>query len=169
MRRATWAMMPREHATLSHEPHTMTRTRTLAFLLAATFTVGVAVGCGLRPTPASAAPASATRVFELRTYTSPPGRLPDLHRRFREHTLALFARHGMTNVGYWTPQDSARRDNTVVYLLAYPSRDAARASWAAFGRDPEWRRVQAASEANGPIVARVESVFLEPTDFSPMR
>ena len=125
-----------------------------------------AAGCALRPTPASAAQA---RVFELRTYTSPPGRLPDLHRRFREHTTALFARHGMTNVGYWTPQDSARRGNTIVYLLAYPTREAARASWAAFGRDPEWRRVQAASEANGPIVERVESVFLEPTDFSPLK
>ena len=144
----------------------MPRPSLFALLLAGTFGAGIAVGCGLRPTTASAAQ---DRVFELRTYTSPPGRLPDLHRRFREHTMALFARHGMTNVGYWTPQDSARRDSTIVYLLAHRSREAARESWAAFGRDPEWRKVQAASEANGPIVSRVESVFLEPTDFSPMK
>lgn len=144
----------------------MTRPSLLAILLAGTFGAGIAVGCGLRPTRASAAQA---RVFELRTYTAPPGRLPDLQRRFREHTLALFARHGMTNVGYWTPQDSARRENTLVYLLAHPSREAARASWAAFIGDPEWQRVRATTEANGPIVERLESVFLEPTDYSPMK
>jgi NIPSNAP protein len=81
----------------------------------------------------------------------------------------LFERHGMTNVAYWTPQDSARRDNTLVYLLAYPSRQAARDAWAAFNADPEWQRVRATSEANGRIVEKVESVFLDPTDFSPMK
>ena len=151
----------------------MTRPSLLATLLAVTFGAGIAVGCAVRPTTASASAApdrvADTRVFELRTYVAPPGRLPDLQRRFREHTLALFARHGMTNIGYWTPQDSARRGNTIVYLLAHRSREAARASWAAFGADPEWRRVRAATEANGPIVERLESVYLDPTDFSPMR
>jgi NIPSNAP len=149
----------------------MTRPSAHTLVLAFTFTAGIAVGCGVRPASAPAAEprVADTRVFELRTYTAPPGKLPALHRRFREHTMALFARHGMTNVGYWTPQDSARRENTIVYLLAYPSREAARASWSAFGRDPEWRKVQAESEANGPIVERVESVFLDPTDFSPMQ
>ena len=144
----------------------MTRSLALAALVAGAFAGGVAVGRQTRP---AAAPAPAPRVFELRTYTSPPGRLPALHQRFRGHTRALFERHGMTNVAYWTPADSARAANTIVYLLAYPSREAARRSWAAFGADPEWRRVQAASEANGKIVERVESVFLEPTDYSPMR
>jgi hypothetical protein len=158
----------------------MTRPSALATLLAVAFGCGIAAGCGLRPARASAADAISqarvtdariadARVFELRTYTTPPGKLPALERRFREHTMEIFARHGMTNVGYWTPQDSARRENTIVYLLAHPSREAARASWAAFGRDPEWRKVAAESEANGPIVARVESVFLDPTDFSPMK
>jgi hypothetical protein len=136
-------------------------------VLLATFAAGVAAGRAL-PAP-SRADAVAPRVFELRTYTSPPGRRPALERRFREHTLALFARHGMTNVGYWTPRDSARAENTLIYLLAHPSRAAAAGSWAAFGRDPAWRRVQAASEVDGKIVERVESVFLEPTDFSPLR
>jgi hypothetical protein len=142
-------------------------------VLFATFAAGVAVGRAAPARPAAAAPAApaapAARVFELRTYVTPPGRLPALERRFREHTLALFARHGMTNVGYWTPRDTARAGNTLVYLLAHPSREAAARSWAAFGRDPEWRRVQAASEAGGKVVERVESVFLDPTDFSPLR
>jgi hypothetical protein len=134
-------------------------------LAAAAFAAGVGVGQRTRPAP-SAAPEP--RAFELRTYTTAPGRLPALHRRFREHTLRIFGRHGMTNVAYWTPADSGRA-NTLVYVVAHPSREAARRAWAAFGRDPEWRRVQAASEADGKIVERVESVFLEPTDYSPVR
>ena len=146
----------------------------VSLLVAAAFGAGLLVG---RAEPAATAPAAGApvpparedRVFELRTYTAPPGQLPALHRRFREHTLALFARHGMTNVGYWTPQDSARAGNTIVYLLAHPSREAARESWAAFGRDTVWQRVRAESEANGRIIERIESVFLDPTDYSPLR
>jgi hypothetical protein len=144
----------------------MIRLPVFAVLLAGAFSAGIVTERGIRPAERAA---GETRVFELRTYTSPPGQLPALHRRFREHTMALFARHGMTNVGYWTPQDSAHRENTLVYLLAYPSRQAARDSWAAFNADPEWQRVRAASEANGKIVEKVESVFLDPTDFSPMK
>lgn len=106
------------------------------------------------------------RLFELRTYTSPAGKLDHLHRRFREHTLKLFEKHGMQNIAYWVPED---RENTIVYVLAHDSREAATASWKAFGADPEWQRVRAASEANGPIVTKVESVFLRATDYSPMR
>ena len=124
---------------------------------------GIAVGRG-----APAAQAQ-PRFFELRTYTSPPGKLPELHRRFREHTTGLFAKHGMTNVGYWTPLDSSRSQNSLVYLLAYPSRQARTDAWAAFGRDTTWQRVRTASEVNGRIVEKVESVFLEPTDYSPMK
>lgn len=143
---------------------------TLPALVLGVFAAGVAVGrSGAPPAPQPPTPPPAPRVFELRTYTTLPGRLPALHRRFREHTLGLFARHGMTNVVYGTPQDSARSRNTLVYLVAHPSRAAAARSWAAFVADPEWRRVQAASEADGRIVERVESVYLEPTDYSPMR
>ena len=138
--------------------------RPLTALLLGTFAAGVAVGRGSAPRPAAE-----PRVFELRTYTTPAGKLPDLHRRFREHTMQIFARHGMTNVGYWTPEDSARSQHTLVYLLAYPSMDARKASWAAFNADPEWQQVRAASEANGKIVDHVESVFLDPTDYSPMK
>ena len=142
------------------------RSLTLVALLAGTFGAGVVAGSTVRSASASMATA---RVFELRTYTTPAGQLPALHRRFRDHTMELFARHGMTNVGYWTPQDSARHENTLVYMLAYPSRQAARDSWAAFSADPEWQRVRAESEANGKIVEKVESVFLDATDFSPMK
>lgn len=109
------------------------------------------------------------RVFEIRTYTSPPGKLDALHRRFREHTMRIFERHGMTNVAYWTPQDPKLAETTLIYVLAHKSRAAAEASWQAFGDDPEWQRVRAESEANGPIVSKVESVFLDATDYSPMK
>ena len=135
----------------------------LPVLVLAAFGAGVAVGRG------SSAPQPQQRFFEMRTYTSPRGKLPELHRRFRDHTTKLFEKHGMTNIGYWTPLDSARSQNTLVYLLAYPSRQARTDAWAAFGRDTTWHRVRAASEVNGRIVEKVESVFLEPTDFSPMK
>lgn len=110
-----------------------------------------------------------SRVFEIRTYTTPEGKLEDLHRRFREHTLKLFERHGMVNVAYWTPQDGERAGNTLIYLLAHKSREAAAQSWAAFLADPEWKQVRAASEANGKIVLKVESTFVQATDYSPMK
>ena len=145
----------------------MSRSAVLPALLFATFAAGVSVGRRTAESPAGAdAP---QRVFELRTYTTAPGRLPALQRRFREHTMGIFARHGMTNVGYWVPEDSARATNTLVYILAHPSRAEAARNWTAFGQDPEWQRVQAASEADGKIVEKVESVFLDPTDYSPIR
>lgn len=149
----------------------MTKSAALSAFVLGVCTAVAAAGCAA-PSAAGRPPearAQETRVFELRTYTAPPGQLPALHRRFREHTTRLFERHGMTNVGYWTPRDSARAGNTIVYLLAHSSREAARASWAAFGRDPEWQRVRAESEAGGRIVERVESVFLDPTDYSRMQ
>ncbi len=144
----------------------MSRSALVPALLVATFVAGVSVG---RHTIEPATRPEPARVFELRTYTTPAGRLPALERRFREHTLEIFARHGMTNVAYWTPEDTARASNTLVYLLAHRSREDAARSWAAFGADPEWRRVQAASEADGRVVDKVESVFLDPTDFSPLK
>jgi hypothetical protein len=113
--------------------------------------------------------AQSGRVFELRTYTAPEGKLEDLHERFRDHTLQIFTQHHMTNVAYFRPMDAPARDNTLVYLIAHPSREEAKKNWAEFQADPEWKRVSAESEANGRIVAKVESVFLEPADYSPLR
>jgi hypothetical protein len=103
------------------------------------------------------------RVFEMRTYYTNEGKLPDLLKRFREHTVEIFNRHGMTSIGYWVPQD---KPNTLVYILAFPSREEAKKSWAEFGADPEWKKVSAASDVNGKIVNHTESVFMDPTDFS---
>src|SRR5438552_3085600 len=96
--------------------------------------------------------AAASRVFELRTYHTLPGRLPALQSRFRDHTLKLFEKHGMKNIAYWTPQDAPASDNTLIYVIAHESRDAAKKSWDAFRQDAEWKKVAAASEADGKIV-----------------
>lgn len=106
-----------------------------------------------------------TRVFELRTYDSPPGKLDALHARFRDHTMRIFEKHGMTNIGYWTPIDN--KQNQLIYLLAFPSREARERSWQAFVADPEWKKVQQASEVNGKLVDKVVSQLLEVTDYSP--
>jgi len=114
---------------------------------------------------AAAAAAQEKRVFELRTYFAPPGRLDDLHARFRNHTLKIFEKHGLTSIGYWVPIENP--DNKLIYLLAYPSREAREASWKAFFADPDWQEVKNKTEADGPIVSKVESVLLGATDYSP--
>ena len=109
-----------------------------------------------------------TRCFELRTYTVTPGKLEALHERFRKHTLALFEKHGMESLGYWVPVDKeGKPESKVVFLLAYPSRDAREKSWQAFLGDPEWQEVFKASEAKGPLVTKVENPYLAATDYSP--
>jgi hypothetical protein len=115
------------------------------------------------------AQAQGRKVFELRTYTSPEGKLNDLVARFRNDTLRIFEKHGMENVGYWLPTDAPASSNTLIYILAHDSRDAATKSWAAFRDDPEWKAVAERTQANGPIVTKVESVFMETTDFSPLK
>ena len=111
--------------------------------------------------------ASSKPIYELRVYHTYPGKLDDLLRRFREHTTKIFEKHGMKNVAYWTPLDEPAKSNTLIYILAHRSREAAKASWDAFHDDPEWKSVQEKSEANGKIVEKVESTFLSLTDFSP--
>ena len=113
--------------------------------------------------------AQSPKVFELRTYTAPEGKLSDLHKRFRDHTMRIFQKHGMTNIGYWQPQDEPRAANTLIYIIAHPSREAAKASWAAFSADPEWKKVSAESQVDGRIVEKVESVFMNATDYSPLK
>jgi hypothetical protein len=112
---------------------------------------------------------AANRVFELRTYTAPEGKLSDLHKRFRDHTMRIFQKHGMTNIGYWQPQDEPRASNTLIYIIAHPSREAAKEAWAAFSADPEWKKVSAESQVNGRIVEKVDSVFMNATDYSPLK
>jgi len=115
----------------------------------------------------TAAGQTSTAVYELRVYHTFEGKLDDLLRRFRDHTMQLFEKHGIRNVAYWTPVDEPLKGRTLFYILAHPSREAATANWNAFRNDPEWQDVQKKSEANGKLVERVDSTFLTLTDFSP--
>jgi hypothetical protein len=141
----------------------------LSLLFAAVFASGFILGSANSqlPWPAAEAQAQAqARVFELRTYTSHEGKLQDVVNRFRDHTRTYFDRHGMTSIGYWTPQDGPLAQNTLIYIIAHPSRDAAKKNWDAFRADPDWQKARDASEANGKIVAKIDSVFMSPTSYS---
>jgi NIPSNAP len=120
--------------------------------------------------PPAGAPAGSGRVFELRTYTTAPGKLDALNARFRDHTIALFNKHGMEVVGFWEPLDKeAGAGEKLVYIVAHKSRAAAEASWKAFRDDPEWVKVKADSEKGGAITTKIESVFLAGTDYSQLK
>jgi len=113
--------------------------------------------------------AQGRRVYELRTYTSPDGKLGDLQARFRNHTVKLFERHGITSVGYFVPQDAPQSQNTLIYILAHKDRESAKQNWAAFQKDPEWQAVYKESSKNGPLQTQVLSVFMDPLDFSQLK
>ena len=118
-----------------------------------------------KPEPAKAD----TRVFELRTYTAPPGKMKDLHARFRDHTCKLLEKHGMTLIGFWVPSDAKGAEETLVYIVAHPSEEAAKKAWDNFRKDPDWLKAKADSEKNGPIVAGVTAKFFSPTDYSKIK
>src|SRR5262249_1003598 len=105
-----------------------------------------------------------------RTYYANEGKLEALKKRFREHTCDLFKKHGMTNVGYWVPQDEKDgKNDTLIYILAFPTREAPKKSWDPVRADPEWQKVRAESEKDGPLVKKVVSVYMDATDFSPLK
>ena len=133
--------------------------------------LGLVLGAGFAFTAGAlrAADKPAARVFEMRTYYTLPGRLDALNQRFRQHTLKIFERHGMTNVGYWVPQDAPARENTLVYVISHASREQAKANWAAFLADPEWKKVAEESQRDGKIIEKIESVFMDATDYSPIK
>ena len=121
-------------------------------------------------TPVSPSIAKDSRCFELRTYHAAPGKFEAMHARFRDHTDALFKKHGMELIGFWIPTDKDKgAGSTLIYIVAHKSREAAKKSWAAFSNDPEWKKVKAESDANGKLVDKAESVFLSATDYSPMK
>lgn len=133
------------------------------------------LGCGILSlilsfqTSQANAEEKATRFFEIRTYTTHPGKLDALHARFRDHTNRIFKKHGMQLVGYWTPTDEALKNNTLVYILAYKDQAAREKAWDAFRNDPDWKKAFQASREDGPIVKKVDSKFLTPTDYSPIK
>jgi len=108
-----------------------------------------------------------TVVYELRIYHVVPGKMENLVARFRDHTMKLFADHGIKSVAYWTALDEPVKSSTFFYILEHPSRELAAANWKAFQDDPEWKSVKAKSEENGKLVEKIDSTFLTLTDFSP--
>ena len=139
-----------------------------AVMTISAFTAGLLVG-GHVPLVDTAQAQSRDRIFELRTYTTLPGRLDALHARFADHTIGLFEEHGMTNIGYFTPREAPLSENTLIYVLAHDSREAADASWSAFAADPEWQRVAEESQRDGKILENVERVYMDATSYSQMQ
>ncbi|GAB3554350.1 NIPSNAP family protein [Spirosoma fluminis] len=115
--------------------------------------------------PVSSEPTASSKFYEVRIYYPTPGKYAEIVDRFRQYTLKIFEKHGMENIGYWTPTDTTRKE--LIYILAYPSREARDASWKAFGSDPEWKAVVAKTEANGKLVDHVDQIFMTESDLSP--
>jgi NIPSNAP len=136
------------------------------------FAASALIGSAAETNTAAVSPSIArdSRCFELRTYTAAPGKLEALNARFRDHTCALFRKHGMEIVGFWIPTDNEPgAENKLVYMLAHKSREAAKQSWNDFHDDPEWKKVRDESEKNGKLTDKIESVFMAATDYSPLK
>jgi hypothetical protein len=127
----------------------------LSFLCGATVMLGFTVLSGSTP---------GQHVYELRLYHVNQGKMDALRARFGDHTDAIFKRHNMKSIGYWVPEDAAQ--NLFVYILEHPSRQEAEKNWAAFQADPEWKKVKAESEAQGPLVDHIDRYFMDPTSYS---
>lgn len=153
----------------------------LSFIVAVLAFASTVASAQTPPAQAPAAPATPTiapsaslvkdgKCYEIRTYIAAPGKLEELHVRFRNHTMKLFKKHGMEVVGFWGPTDKEKgSENTLVYVMAYPSREARNKAWQAFAADPEWQKARAESEKNGRLAEKVESVILGATDYSPIK
>jgi hypothetical protein len=127
------------------------------------FVAGIAVMLGFN---ALSAPNSPKHIYELRMYHVHEGKADALKNRFGDHTDAIFKRHNMKSVGYWVPEDAPASQNLFIYVLEHPSRQEAEKNWAEFQADPEWKKVKAESEANGPLVDHIDRYFMDPTSFS---
>jgi hypothetical protein len=133
--------------------------------LALAFTAGFTIREAI-PGEAVAPSQTKGKVFELRTYTANEGKLETLHTTFKNHLMGFFQKHGITNVVYFKPTDAPLSQTTLIYLVSHDSREAAAKSWAAFRNDPDWKKISAET---GPMASKVDSVFLETTDYSPMK
>lgn len=125
--------------------------------------LGILVSSGV------AAQAGAETVYELRTYTTHEGKLSALNERFVNHTLGYFEKHGMQNIGYWIPTDPDLSENTLIYIVAHESEEAAKNNWQSFSEDPGWQKAYTDSREDGPIVKNIESIFMNATDYSKIR
>lgn len=113
--------------------------------------------------------AQSHHVYELRLYHVNAGKMDALVARFGNHTDAIFRRHNMKSIGYWSPEDEPSSQNLFVYILEHPSREEALKNWAAFQADPEWQKVKTESEVNGPLVDHIDRYFMDPTTFSALK
>jgi NIPSNAP len=132
------------------------------------FFCGAAVMLGFSTLSGSNAHSS-QHVYELRMYHVHAGKMDALRDRFGDHTDAIFKRHNMKSVGYWVPEDAPNSQNLFIYILQHPSREEAEKNWADFQADPEWKKVKAESEANGPLVDHIDRYFMDPTSFSALQ
>jgi hypothetical protein len=112
---------------------------------------------------------SPRHIYELRLYHVRESKMDDLKARFEKHTDSIFKRHNMKSIGYWWPEDPPSSQNLFIYILQHPTRQQAEKNWAAFQADPEWQKVKAESEANGPLVDHIDRYFMDPTSFSALR
>lgn len=119
-------------------------------------------------TPAQVS-ADANRVYELRMYHTAPGKFGDVVKRFKDDTRPVFDKHGIKSVGYWLPEDEPNKDKTFIYIVSHPSREAATKDWKEFREDPEWTKIVARTEANGKLVEKIDSIYMDPTDFSKLK
>jgi len=108
-------------------------------------------------------------IYELRLYHVKEGKIDALKARFGDHTDAIFRRHNMKSIGYWSPEDAPDSQNLFIYILEHPSREDAEKNWAAFQVDPEWQKAKTESEASGPLVDHIDHYFMDPTSFSPLK
>ncbi len=139
----------------------------LVSLFAAVMVV-TARSANAQPAPTTA-PAASGRLFEMRKYYALPGRLDALNARFRDHTCALFQKHGMELIGFWEPTEGAEAGKVLVYILGFPSKEAKDAAWKGFVADPEWKKASEESEKDGKIVEKIESTLLKATDYSAIK
>ena len=130
---------------------------------------GVTLVSAAEPSAPTTAPAASGRVFELRKYYAMPGKLDALNARFRNHTCALFQKHGMELIGFWVPSEGPEANRVLIYVLAFPSKEAKEASWKGFRADPDWKRAREESEKDGKIVEKVESTLMNATDYSAIK
>ena len=141
---------------------TLNASYVLSFLFGALVVLGFSA---LRGSNAQSPP----HVYELRLYHANPGKMDALIARFGNHTDAIFRRHNMKSIGYWSPEDAPSSQNLFVYILEHPSRKEAEKNWAAFQADPEWQKVKAESGANGKLVDHIDHYFMDPTSFSALK
>lgn len=127
------------------------------------FLCGTAVAFGFTAVGGSN---SSHHVYELRMYHVHPGKMDALRSRFGDHTDAIFKQHDMKSIGYWVPEDAPNSQSLFIYILEHPSRQEAEKNWAAFQADPEWKKVKAESEAQGPLVDHIDRYFMDPTSYS---